>query len=64
MNLNSLPPAEKPADRLDYYQVNREIDEERKRVEAALKVPEKERTQAERNAIAYSVFGSASTCGY
>ena len=36
--------------------------QEKRRVEEALAVPENERTEAQRNAIAYSALGTAAGC--
>lgn len=60
MDLDALPSDQ--LERLSYYQIHRSLKEERERVEAALAVPEEERTTAERNRIAYSVYGSAAGC--
>lgn len=64
MNLNSLPADE--FDRLDYYQRNRAIDEERRRV-AEIRFKQDlghPLTRQEETYLAYSPFGSTSTCGY
>ena len=62
MNVEDLPPVDRPLERLAEYQRARE--EERERVEAALRKEPDERTEAERAVIAYSPLGSASRCGY
>ncbi len=60
MDLDTLP--DDALERLACYQ--RARDEERQRVEAALRKPASERTEHENRIVAYSPFGSGAKCGY
>jgi len=63
MDLSALP--EEPLERLAAYIAAREREhDEKERVRRAMAVPPAERTLAQRNTIAYSRFGTDSSCGY